>query len=142
MRFKQWLFVAALVLVLPGLASAATARLTWTDNSDNETTFEVERVVWTSTDCVGAQGFARIGATGGNVASFTDQNAVQGTVYCYRVRAGNTAGFSEYSNVAGFQVPLAIPAAPTNLRFGQLVSGVSGSARIAQVAEELDEGDE
>ena len=71
-----------------------TAQLTWTDNSTNEAGFKIERQME-------AEGtFVQIATSGANVASYTDSDVIDGTTYCYRVRAFNTAGDSEYSNVA------------------------------------------
>ncbi|HZN37340.1 MAG TPA: fibronectin type III domain-containing protein, partial [Planctomycetota bacterium] len=67
--------------------------LAWTDNSSNETTFEIER----STDGVS---FGPAGSVGSNVTTFSDTGLSPGTPYWYRVFATNAAGPSGYSNVA------------------------------------------
>lgn len=100
---------------------AVSNTLTWTDNSDNETTFHVER----KADACGAPAaFVEIAtvpaALGmGSLVFFTDSAVVEGSTYCYRVAASNAAGKSGYSNEAGRTVPFSIPAAPSGL-------GVSG----------------
>jgi len=71
--------------------------LTWTDNSDNEDLFRVER----SAD--GTSGWVEIGTAGVNDPSFTDDTAQPNTTYYYRVRSYNsfqTGSYSDYTNVA------------------------------------------
>ena len=62
--------------------------LAWTDNSDNETGFELQRC--TST-CV-------ILSLPVNTASYTDTGLNRNTAYTYQVRAVNSAGPSAWSN--------------------------------------------
>jgi len=62
-------------------ANAAQLHLTWTDNSNNEDGFKIERKK-------GASGtFKQIAVLGANVSSYTDKGLASGTTYCYRVRA-------------------------------------------------------
>lgn len=75
---------------LTGSGSKGTARLSWTDNSNNETGFYIERAPSGSTN------FARIGTVGAGVTTFTDRVA-KGT-YSYRVQAFNATAVSAYSN--------------------------------------------
>ncbi|MDQ8201374.1 hypothetical protein [Pelagicoccus sp. SDUM812003] len=65
--------------------------MSWSDNSDNELGFHVER----STDGIR---FVRIGITDANVNQFEDSAAAEGRNYHYRVRAFNEYGFSGYTN--------------------------------------------
>ncbi|MEM7106775.1 MAG: fibronectin type III domain-containing protein, partial [Bacteroidota bacterium] len=77
------------------LASNATAtmiELTWTDNSTNETGFEVER----STSS--GSGFERIHTSLVDETAFTDTGLWPNTTYYYRLRASNADGYSMYSN--------------------------------------------
>jgi hypothetical protein len=69
--------------------------LTWTDNSNNETNFDIER-------CTGAgcTGFAPLASVGANVTSFRDSTVARRTTYQYRVKARNPTGSSAYSNTA------------------------------------------
>ena len=74
-------------------AIAAQLWLTWTDNSDNEEGFEIERRTT-------ATPFVPIALIGANVTGHTDSGLAAGTTYCYRLRAFNADGFSKYSNAA------------------------------------------
>ena len=100
------------LLVLSGVAWAApgSAQLTWTDNSDNEQGFVIERKT-------GAAGvYAVAGKTGPNATSFADTvGLVEGETYFWRVAAFNSAGQSAYSNEATRTIPFTIPAAPSGL---------------------------
>lgn len=66
--------------------------LTWTDNSSDETGFELER----SLD--GSTGWTQIATPAANAVSATDTGLSPGTEYFYRIRAVNGAGNSAYSN--------------------------------------------
>ncbi len=74
------------------IAVAANNRidLSWSDNSNNEAGFELER------QRPGDAGFIRIATLPSNVTSFSDQNLPAGAMYSYRVRAINNAGDSGY----------------------------------------------
>lgn len=122
------LFVASLLL-FASVAQAQELKLTWTDNSDNELGFKVER---RDTD---TGPFTALGGTEVDVSTYTDTTVVPGTVYCYRVRAfnervlnGNTVNqFSGYSNVAcGNWVDT--PGTPTDL----LLSAAQEAIGVAQ----------
>lgn len=69
-------------------------RLTWQDNSNNETSFVIER----ATDSSGP--FNSIGNVGANVSTFDDVNVTNGVTYYYRVYAQNANGNSAFSNTA------------------------------------------
>ena len=66
--------------------------LGWTDNSNNEDGFKVERKEGISGT------YTQIGTTGANVNVYADSGLQFGKVYCYRVRAYNSAGNSGYSS--------------------------------------------
>lgn len=96
--------------------------LAWTDNSDNETSFKIER----SIDNVD---FFEIDSVNANITTYNDTTAAENTTYWYRVRASNSAGDSDYSNTASATTPVCPvepPAAPTNL-----VADAKGKAKIS-----------
>jgi hypothetical protein len=72
---------------------AATLVLRWTDNSDNEDGFRIERVAPSGN-------FATLGVVGANVTTFVDSGLASGTTHTYRVCAFNAWGDSDYSNLA------------------------------------------
>lgn len=125
-----------------GLGAQASSpeeiRLSWTDRSDDETEFLVERRR-------GSGSYGQIAALDPNSTSYTDRSVAASTTYSYRVRARNGAGASSYTNVATATTPTA-PSGPcvadeTTLclnsgRFQVRVAwrdgqGQSGSAKVA-----------
>jgi hypothetical protein len=91
-----WVTLAALALGLgpTSLGEAAQLTLTWTDHSGGQTAFAIERKT-------GPGGvYAPIGQSAAGVATYVDTTVATGTTYCYRVRAFNEAGTSDYSNEA------------------------------------------
>ena len=86
--------------------SATRVNLAWSDNSDNEDGFRVER----STDGIS---WTRLATAGG--ATYVDGSAPANSTLRYRVLAVNAAGDSDPSNVATAVTPLAAPSAPTPL---------------------------
>src|SRR5262249_53333136 len=96
--FKQNLlrcFILIFFSVLTALswqsqAIAGQLQLTWTDNSNNENGFKIERKLGTGT-------FSQIVTVGVNVTTYTDTNLTDGATYCYRLAAFNSAGTSSYS---------------------------------------------
>jgi Putative Ig domain/N-acetylmuramoyl-L-alanine amidase/Fibronectin type III domain len=74
--------------------STTQIKLTWTDNSTNETGFKLERAAsssgpWTLTATLGA-----------NITSYTNSGLTASTIYYYRVYAYHTTlGNSAYSNI-------------------------------------------
>jgi len=91
----QTILIPLLLLVAMtcyGEAGAAQLRLTWTDNSNNEERFEIERKL----RLIGT--YAQIATVGPNITSYTDSGLADETIYCYRVRASNGDGNSAYSN--------------------------------------------
>lgn len=65
----------------------------WADNSNNETTFRLERAS-------GNQVFSELVALGPDATSWLDSNVSPFTTYTYRVRACNASGCSAYSNTS------------------------------------------
>lgn len=74
-------------------ASSSQVNLSWTDNSNNETGFRIER----STD---GSNFSQIATRGAGVTNYSNTGLDSCTRYYYRVRAYNGGGDSEYSNTA------------------------------------------
>jgi uncharacterized protein len=90
--------------------------LAWTDKSEHEDGFKIERKK-------GDGVYEFIAAVGTNATSFKDSSLAADTTYTYRVRAYNAAGKSAYSNEATATVPNGAgshpPAAPQNLTVKQ-----------------------
>jgi len=89
---------AGAILAAPtGLAAVAVSRsqinLTWSDASNNETGFKVER----STN---GTIFTQIALLGTNAAAYSSTGLARNTTYYYRVRATNGAGDSANSSTA------------------------------------------
>ncbi len=74
--------------------SSSTVLISWNDNSDDETGFELDR----SPD--GSTSWVLIAAPASNAASFQDTGRSASTSFYYRIRAVNSAGASAYSGVA------------------------------------------
>lgn len=85
--------------------------LSWTDNSNNETGFEVVR----GTSAAGP--FVNVGTTGAGVTTLIDSGRNASTQYWYKVRAINAAGESAFTAAvsATTQALPPTPAAPTLL---------------------------
>lgn len=77
--------------------STTQINLVWTDNSNNETGFTIERCTGN-----GCTNFAPVpqSPVGADVTTFSDSGLVANTRYRYRVRAFNAIGNSAYSNIA------------------------------------------
>ena len=81
--------------------------LSWSDNSNNETGFKIQRKQ-------GVTGtYIDIRTTAANVTSFNDSPVTDGTLYYYRVCATNPAGDSAFSNETNGTTPLAKPTSAT-----------------------------
>lgn len=89
--------------------SPSSIILHWTDNSDNETGFSIER----SPD--GSSGWQEIANVSDNTDSYTDIGLVPGTVYYYRVAAYNANGISGCTNTADAATNEIAPQSPTDL---------------------------
>src|SRR5262249_4717305 len=89
-------------------ATKRWVNLTWTDNSNNETSFEVLRrfqkpgtTVWT--------GYQSLKTLSANTTVHMDSSGLNtGYVYGYVVRASNSAGSSGFSNESTVQIPMGL----------------------------------
>jgi len=102
--------------------------LTWTDNSTNEETFEIERRE-------GSAAFATIDSVPFNADLYHDSNVTIGNTYSYRVRATFATGVSAYSNEASTTAVIADSVATggggggsTSLTPGGSTAGGAGGA--------------
>jgi len=81
--------------------------LSWTDNSSNESGFQIERKTGVSGT------YIQIGTVPANITSFSDTGALGGTEYYYRVRAwtnpGGPSGYSNEASVSTQDMPLSAP---------------------------------
>jgi len=92
--------------------SPSTIRVTWNDNSNNESGFEI----WQKKENGNWQLKYKVGA---NVRSKNINGLQEGTKYYYRVKAYNVGGDSTFSNTASETTP---PNAPSNLNPNALSS--------------------
>jgi hypothetical protein len=93
--------------------SSTSVTLTWTDNSTNETGFEVQRQRVTAP----AVDWATVTVTAAGVSSYTDSGLSAGVTYNYRVRAVGTGGNSSWLGpVSVTTSTVSVPAAPSNFR--------------------------
>ena len=88
--------------------SPGTADLAWTDNSDNETNFRVERKL-------DGENWTEITILGENISAYFDSGLMQGTVYYYRVQALNDYTTSDYSTEGMVVIDIASIDAPSFL---------------------------
>ncbi|MEW6416696.1 MAG: fibronectin type III domain-containing protein [Nitrospirota bacterium] len=89
--------------------SSSQINLSWTDNSNNEVGFKIERKV-------GVSGiYSQIATVGANITTYSDTGLTPGTIYYYRVRAYNEGGDSNYSNEASATTLPLPPTSPSGL---------------------------
>ncbi len=81
--------------------SSTVINLAWTDASNNEVTFQVERSTNGTT-------FTPAGSVAANITAFADTGRTAGTTYWYRVFASNAGGASANSNVASATTPSSV----------------------------------
>jgi len=76
-----------------------TIDLTWQDNSDSETGFEVYR------KADGDPNFMLLEFTDSNICTYVDTNCLCDKTYLYKIRAATSFGPSEYSNKSSAAIP-------------------------------------
>jgi hypothetical protein len=91
--------------------SSSQITISWTDNSNNEEGFIIER------SPNGNTGWVEIATVGAGITNFLNIDLTPSTIYYYRVRAFNAGGNSGFTNTENATTPAykPIPAAPTNL---------------------------
>ena len=82
-------------ILVASTVSTSQINLSWTDNSDNETGFRIERCK--NANCTN---FVQVAQVGANVTTFSSTGLTKNSTYNFRVRAFNAAGNSAYSNTA------------------------------------------
>lgn len=87
------------------IVSNTQIQLDWTDNSELETGFVIERRQENEAD------FGQIGTVGANITTFTDNGVTQGITHFYRVKAIRNAQSSDFGETLGAltEVTTALP---------------------------------
>src|SRR5262245_21906997 len=118
--FRLSHFALTFLLFSHAESSAGSLRLTWNDNSTNESGFKIERKA-------GSGGtFSVIASVAANSTSYNDTGLVNGTTYCYRISAFNATQNSTYSNEScGVPKSSAANTITTNISDGAVLSGAS-----------------
>lgn len=96
-------------------ATDTSIQLSWSDNSGNETGFQIER----SLTPAGGD-FVLDGEVGPNVKTYTSSGLIENTRYYYRIRAVNATGPSFYTAAVSGVTSSSPPSAPDGLTFGQI----------------------
>ncbi|HSW46577.1 MAG TPA: fibronectin type III domain-containing protein [Phycisphaerae bacterium] len=114
------LAVPAAPTKLVAAAEVNQIRLTWQDNSNNETTFQIRRsaagAAWTD--------YASVAT---DTTVFVDQSVEPGTSYCYKVSAINLAGVSAETTGQCVEIAAEPPATPPSGGGGSTGGGSGGS---------------
>ncbi len=94
------------------VAGNVSVRLGWSDNSNNETGFVIERCDQLELGSVGEKkkpacngGWKTLGRVNANVTTYIDNSAAAKHTYLYRVKAVNDAGTSSYTDEALITAP-------------------------------------
>jgi hypothetical protein len=78
-----------------GAGTLTGVKLTWSDNSNNETGFRIERCTVSGSTCT----YSAVTLTQANIVTFSQFGHVTGTTYQYRIRAENAIGGSAWIQV-------------------------------------------
>jgi titin len=95
--------------------SQTSVRLDWSDNSSNETAFEIERAPESSPGSGQPGTFALAGTVSTGITTYVDSGLAVFTTYFYQVRATNAGGASGYAGPVQTKTLDNVPAAPTSL---------------------------
>lgn len=121
-------FVGAALLALMTLAlestQAANLQLRWQNTSASQTGVTIERQNGAS--------YVQIASVAATAQSFSDTGLNDGTTYCYRVRAFNSAGPSPYSNTA-CGAARAAPLPPSSAPFAAVYQGITGADKVGRI---------
>jgi RHS repeat-associated protein len=90
-------------------ANSSQINLTWTDNSNNEIGFRIERSLTLGS------GYNEVHVTGANESTWSNTGLSAGTTYHYRIRATNHVGNSNYSTTSTAITTAPVPVAPSGL---------------------------
>ncbi len=101
--------------------------LSWTDSSDNETGFIVERKT-------GSLEFAEVGTVKANITTFNDNGLQSETKYIYRVKAVNAKGESPYSDEASAKTQAKVSPKIIVFHIGNTTYTVNGVVNQMDVA--------
>src|SRR4029450_13711237 len=96
--FFALLFLLAAIGSTSTLGFAASATVYWQDNSTNEDGFKIERGATAN--------YAEIASVGPNTQTYGDSGLLEGSTYCYRVRAFKACGVSSPSNESCATIPI------------------------------------
>ena len=99
------------------VVNAGRVRLTWTDHSENETGFEIER-------SVGEGPFEPLATVDPDVVTVDDATVSLGASYRYRVRATTGSVVSDWSNIAAVAVNVA------SLQFSEATATVAEGGAV------------
>lgn len=120
--------------------SPATIHVTWQDNSDNETRFELYRSITGATDT-----FALVAWVNADLQVLDDQALQPATQYCYKIRAvrmaGNKAFYSDFSNTACATTPTPPPPPPREACCTTALAVDSSTVRVSWSDQSSDEDD-
>ena len=97
--------ISLMLAVCLSFTAMATQQLTWTDNSDNEDGFVVERRLFEELT------FTQLAIVSGT--TYDDSTPLAGMSYCYQVGAFNSAG-TAYSGEYCIDIPTADEPVKTN----------------------------
>ncbi|MDX9854822.1 MAG: fibronectin type III domain-containing protein, partial [Tenuifilaceae bacterium] len=126
--------IAAPTNLIATSTTRSTTTISWTDNSDNETKFEIYR-----SNTIDGE-YTKVSEVAENVVEYTDTDLASGTAYYYKVTSANSVFASGYSNTLeittlGVGMPVfADISSPTNTSIVLTLtpSGTAGTSLVIQ----------